>query len=80
MKQHEAMKDIDIASENERLLKAVAESTAKCDKLEKVIKDQGDLMNEQTKLMKALNVRTKFLVFEAILFFCNEVVHSEFPH
>lgn len=63
------------SSINELPLNTVDEISMKNLKLEQVLDDQDRLLNEQSKLMKALNVRTKLFIFKAILIFLNQILH-----
>ena len=80
LKQHNTKKVADLEIENVRLKKVIDETTLKYHKLEKAGEDQERVLKEQSRLMKALNVRKNYFLCEGILFLCNEFVQSEILH
>lgn len=59
----------DLEKENECLKKSLEEMSLKCHKMEQAEEDSERLINEQTKLMKALNVRNRANIFALKAFF-----------
>jgi hypothetical protein len=65
-----------LLKDNECMKKAVAEWTEKCVKLERDGQDLERIVNEQSALMKALNVRKTFyfiFLFLREIFGCNKL-------
>lgn len=71
-----------LAKENESLKLKLSDLSVKCSKLERNEVDLERLLNEQSGLMKALNVRKNFYFFiancvvQSIAFIYNELAES----